>query len=267
MSGARSPLEILRLLDKSNCGDCGKPTCLAFAAAVSSGQKELAACRKLQSGIVDKYAGSVARPSPQEEDPGAAIESLKQKIAAINLADAARRLEAAFVNGKLTIRCLGQILSVDANGNISTEMHVHGWLMVPVLNYIIDGMGIPPSGNWVSFRDLEGGAAKYPLFAQMCEKRCKRLADGDAQLFADILSLFGRPAANRYSSHISFVLHPLPRVPVLIRYWMPEDELESNLHFLFDSTTPRNIDIEAAYLLGTGLVMMFEKIALKHGWF
>jgi hypothetical protein len=266
MSGALSPLEILQLLDKSNCGDCGKATCLAFAAAVSSGQKELAACRRLQRDIVDKYAGSAARQSPQDENPSAAVEPLKQKITAINLADAARRLEAAFANGKLTIPCLGKNLSVDVNGNISTEMHVHGWIAVPALNYIIDGAGIPPSGNWVSFRDLEGGAAKYPLFSQMCEKCCKRLADGDVQLFADILSLFGKPVANRYSSHLSFVLHPLPRVPVLIRYWMPEDELESNFHFLFDSTTTKNVDIEAAYLLGTGLARMFEKIALKHGW-
>ena len=33
-----SPLEILKLLEKSNCRECGQATCLAFAAAVFKGQ-------------------------------------------------------------------------------------------------------------------------------------------------------------------------------------------------------------------------------------
>jgi hypothetical protein len=108
-------------------------------------------------------------------------------------------------------------------------------------------------------------AARYPLFAQMCEKPCKRLADDDVDLFGDILGLFGRRVENRHSSDVSYLLHPLPRVPVLIRYWGPEDGLESNLDFLFDSTATENLSIESVYLPGTGLVRIFEKIALRHG--
>jgi ArsR family metal-binding transcriptional regulator len=43
---ARKPriLEILRLLPKNNCGECGLPTCLVFAAQVSEGIKGPADC-------------------------------------------------------------------------------------------------------------------------------------------------------------------------------------------------------------------------------
>ena len=85
-------------------------------------------------------------------------------------------------------------------------------------------------------------------------------------LFVDLLDLFGKPVENRHSSDVSFLLYPLPRVPMLIRYWGPEDGLESNLNFLFDSTATENLSIESVYLLGTGLVRMFEKIALRHGF-
>lgn len=260
-----SPMEILKLLDKSNCKQCGKLTCMAFAVAVSTGQKQIDECPKLDSGIVEQFAGPAAGQAPQQEDPLASIEPLRRRIPSVDLPGSAPRLGATFSDGRLTVKCLGKDFSVDAHGNISTQIHVHGWLAIPVLDYLVNGAGSPDSGNWVSFRDLGAGAPQYPLFAQMCEKPCKRLADGDMDLFEDILSLFGRRVENRHSSRLSFVLRPLPRVPILIRYWEPEDGMESNLNFLFDSTANENLSIESVYLLGTGLVLMFEKIAQRHG--
>jgi len=41
---ALSGIEIFKHLPKTNCGDCGVPTCLAFAMKLAQGQAELAAC-------------------------------------------------------------------------------------------------------------------------------------------------------------------------------------------------------------------------------
>jgi hypothetical protein len=258
-------MDILKQLDRSNCRKCGKPTCMAFAVAVSNGQKQLDECPKLEREVVEQFVEPVAPQTPQVEDPFASIEPLRKRLAAIDLSAAALRLGAIFSDGKLTLKCLGKDFRIDTNGNITTAIHVHGWIAIPALDYVVNGAGIPPSGNWVSFRDLKAGAAPYPLFSQMCEKPCKRLADEDVDLFEDILGLFGRTVDNRYTSHLSFVLYPLPKVPILIRYWEPEDGMDSNLNFFFDSTATENLNIESVYLLGTGLVMMFEKIALRHG--
>jgi len=75
----------------------------------------------------------------------------------------------------------------------------------------------------------------------------------------------GKPAENHYASDISLVLHPLPKVPILICYWKPEDGLESSLNIFFDSMAEDNLNIESIYSLSVGLVRMFEKIALRHG--
>lgn len=265
MARISRPMDILKLLDKSNCRKCGKATCMAFAVAVCNGQKQLDECPKLDGEIVEQFAGPVDRPPPQIEDPFASIEPLQKRIASIDLSAAAQRLGATFADGKLTLKCLGRDFRIDADGNITTALHVHGWIAIPALDYVVNGAGASPSGNWVSYRDLEAGTAGYPLFAQMCEKPCKRLADDDTDLFQDIVGLFGRRVENRHSSQLSFVLYPLPKVPILIRYWEPEDGLESNLNLFFDSTATENLSIESVYLLGTGLVVMFEKIALRHG--
>jgi hypothetical protein len=63
----------------------------------------------------------------------------------------------------------------------------------------------------------------------------------------------------------SLVLHPLPKVLLLICYWKPEDDLASDLNIFFDSKAEENLNIESIYTLGTGLVIMFEKLALRHG--
>jgi len=265
MTELAKPMDILKLLDKSNCRECGKPTCLAFAAAVAGGQMQLADCPKLAGEVLDRYQGKVPGPADQRREIEEAVEALKKQLATVDLEAAARRLGATFSGGRLTLKCLGRDFGVDAAGNITTTLHIHPWIMGPVLSHILEGAGVPPSGGWVPYRELEDGKERYPLFQQRCEKPCKRLADADAELFEAIVGLFGSPVENRYSSHISVVLHPLPRVPVLIRYWKPEDGLESNLSFLFDATATENLNVASIYVLGTGLVLMFEKIALTHG--
>jgi hypothetical protein len=74
----------------------------------------------------------------------------------------------------------------------------------------------------------------------------------------------GKQVENHYSSDISLVLYPLPKVPLLISYWRPEGGLESDLTIFFDSTADKNLGIENIYTLATGLVLMLKKLALRH---
>ncbi len=266
MAQLNNVMEIFKLLDRSNCRKCNEPTCMAFAAAVFKGQKQLDKCPHLDKEIIEKYGGENPGQMTIEEEQYEAIEQLKRKIATTDLSSAAQRLGAAFYDGKLTIKCLGKDFSVDTKGNIITDIHVHWWIAIPVLDYIINGAGVPVSGKWVPFRELERGKTWYRLFGQMCEKPLKKVADTYTDLFEDMIHLFnGRQVENHYESDISLILYPLPKVPILICYWKPEDGLESDFNIFFDSTAEENLSIESIYALATGLVIMFEKLALRHG--
>ena len=262
---SNKPLDILKLLDGSNCRKCGKPTCLAFAAAVAKGWKSLDECPLLEGAAVEPHRGETAARTPIEQEIDESIAELKRRIGKLDFRAAARRLNATVADGKLTVKCLGKDFGIDARGNVTTELHVNSWLTMPVLDYMVDGGGVPVSGNWVRFTQLKGGMSRNPLFLQRCEKPCRKLADADTALFSDILHLFGKPLEDDCSANISLVFHPLPRVPILISYWEPEDPLESNLTILFDSTAADNLNIYSVYTLATGLVTMFERIALRHG--
>jgi len=259
-------MEILKLLDKSNCKKCNKPTCMAFAAAVFQGQKQLDECPHLDQETLERYGGKTAGQVPVDQERWESIQKLKENITKIDLRSAAQRLGVKFSDGKLTIKCLGKDFSVDTKGNIITDIHVHPWIAVPVLNYISTAAGVPVSGKWVPFRELKGGKSWYRLFGQRCEKPLKQVADTYTDLFEDMIHLFnGRQVENHYASDISLVLHPLPKVPILICYWKPEDDLESDLNIFFDSAAEENLNIESIYTLGAGLVIMFEKLAVRHG--
>ena len=266
MSHVNNPMEIFKLLDKSNCRECNEATCLAFAAAVFKGQRQLDECPHLGSDIIERFRGKTEKRTAIQQDLDELVEQLKRKITTIDLSLSAQRLGARFSDNKLTIKVLGKDFSVDSKGNLSSDIHIHSWVMIPILSYIINSAGMPVSGQWVPFRELKNGKTWYRLFGQRCEKPLKRVADTHTDLFEDMIHIFnGIQVENHYGSDISLVLHPLPKVPILICYWKPEDGLESSLNIFFDSTAEDNLNIESIYALGTGLVRMFEKIALRHG--
>jgi hypothetical protein len=266
MPQLNNTMEIFKLLDKSNCKECNEATCLAFAAAVFKGQKQLDECPGLENDIIERFGGKIENRTTIEQEMDESVEQLKRKIATIDLSSSAQRLGAMFSDNKLTIKILGKDFRIDAKGNLSSDIHIHPWVTIPILSYIIDSAGMPISGKWVPLRELKNGKNWYRLFGQRCEKPLKRIADTYTDLFEDLIHIFnGRQVENHYASDISLVLYPLPKVPILICYWKPEDGLESSLNLFFDSTAEDNLNIEFIYNLGTGLVMMFEKIALRHG--
>lgn len=262
----KNPMEIFLLLDKSNCRDCHLPTCLAFAAAVFKGQKQLSECPRLSRDTIARFGAETEPGGVVEQEGDAQTRQLQKKIASVDLAAAAQRLGARFNGNKLTLKVLGKDFSVDTGGNLSSDIHIHSWVAIPVLSYILEGSGVSPSGKWVPFRELKNGKTWQRLFAQRCEKPIKRVADIYTDLFEDMIRIFnGRQVQNHYDADIALVLHPLPKMPILISYTRPEDGFGSDLNIFFDATAEENLGIESIFTLGTGLARMFEKIALRHG--
>lgn len=55
-------IEIFKLLPKTNCGECGVPTCLAFAMSLAAGKAELAACPYVSDEAKGKLEEASAPP-------------------------------------------------------------------------------------------------------------------------------------------------------------------------------------------------------------
>lgn len=266
MAQLTNSLEVLKLLPKTNCRDCDQPTCLAFAVAVIQGRLGLAACPHLSPEAQQAAAPAPSsRPAPGE-DLQQAIAGLQAQVRQVDLAAAAGPLGASFREGKLYLRCLGKEFAVDREGRLASNCHLNVWVTGPILNYVLGGGGPEPSGDWVPLRDLPGGADWGRFFEHRCEKEMKKVIDGYTGLMEDLVDIFaGQPAPAAFDSDIAVVIHPLPKLPILLCYWKPEDGMDSSLHMFFDRRAEENLKIESIYTLGVGLTTMFQKIALTHG--
>ena len=58
-------IQIFKMLPKTNCGECGVPTCLAFAMNLASGKAELDACPYVSDEAKEKLAEASAPPIRQ----------------------------------------------------------------------------------------------------------------------------------------------------------------------------------------------------------
>ncbi|MBI5594407.1 MAG: DUF3786 domain-containing protein [Deltaproteobacteria bacterium] len=267
MPKPQNAMTIFQLLDKSNCRKCGEKACLAFAGAVFTGKRPLSECPKLDRHIIDAYSDDSQNPYDVEQNRDDYLEHLKKQIAGIDLKAAAERTGGRYENDRLTLKVMGKDFSVSPAGVLSTDIHVNPWVVAPFLNYILYGKGLDPTGDWRSFRELADGRERYPLFQKRCEEQMKQVADSYTELFDDMVHIFSAKQVDpQFQSDISVVLQPLPRVPIMVCYWLPEEGMQSSLNVFFDQTADKNLDIGSIYSLGAGLAQMFTRLALRHGF-
>ena len=265
MSGFKSPLDIYKILNKSNCRQCQVATCMAFAALVFKGERTLDGCPHIDQDLLEQLGIETVKSDVPEENEEEALRQLKSEITTVDFPAAAERLGAQFVGDKLAIKCLGKNFFVDSEGNIDSECHVNAWLKMPLLSYIVSSKGSDPRGDWVKFNQLKDGTSWNRFFQKRCEEPLKRIADADEKLFFDIAQVFGGIKQSEDSSaDWSLILHPLPKVPFLISYWNPEDDFDSDLKILFDKSTDSNLKVETIYLLTRGIAEMFKLIMQRH---
>lgn len=261
-----TPLDVYKVLPKTNCRRCRLPGCLAFAAAVVSGERRIGDCPEVDGDAAAAFSDVVVGELPYEQMGWEAYEKMRGEAALVDLAGRANRLGGTRGPNGLEIKCLGKSFLVNQKGTVVSQCHVIPWVTVPLLEYVLRGEGKDPVGKWVSLRELADGPTWYPLFQRRCEQPLARLADNYPGLFEDLVGLFGAShTQSEFDADIALVLHPFPKIPLLICYWSPEDDLASKLSLYFDASTDKNLPVESIHNLCVGLVTMFEKIVRRHG--
>ena len=259
-----TPLQIYKVLAQDNCGRCGLPVCFAFAAAVVAGSKKLQDCPRLDTQLIESLSGSLQTRAAMEPDQAEFIDRLEEKVARLDLAVVAPIIGADFTGTHLVINSLGKNFLVDQQGEMSSECHIIPWVKAPLLSYLTHPEHQEITGNWISFRELQGGMEWQNLFTSRCENVLKDIADTHPDLFNDLIDLFMGREAGGFEADISLVLHPLPHFPLLICYQAPDEDLESELTLFFDSCCGVNLHIKSIFTLCSGLVQMFGRIAEIH---
>lgn len=262
--GSANAMEIFKQLPKTNCRACNETTCLAFASKVYLGTKPLSLCPHVEKSQLETVSGGGVESIEAQRDEK--IELLKARVAALDLESLAPKVGGTYADNRLELRIMGKQVWVDDSGTLTSEIHTNRWLYYTVHAYLLACGGAPLKGAWVPFRELAGAREKNGLFVQRTELPFKALADAQPDLFEILIDLFnGKAVDNSFQADFSFTLAPLPRLPMMVCYWRPEEGMDSQLTLFFDESANENGGEEVVYAAASGIVVMFEKIAARHG--
>lgn len=248
-----TPLELVKRTAKSNCGECGYPTCLAFAALVVKGVADPQRCPFLDaSGLDLPQAATVDEGRLHQAQELQLIEHLKAKIAPLDFAAIAAPLGADWRPGEpdcLRFRYLGQQV-LFAKSGIRMDGHEPEDPRDQILlsNYVHSRGGSPPTGDWVGLESLPNSISKVRTLATYCESR---LADHCAAFpIAAIVAATERLGGTRQadaSASLGAIIPVLPRVPHYLLYWQaePEEGFAARVKVLFDRQVLDYLDLES----------------------
>jgi hypothetical protein len=256
-----NPLEIYRRTPGSNCGRCGYPTCLAFAAAVAKTGKDPHCCADMELSGLDLGKGPTggARDPAREHDL-ALIVHLQSKLALLDFSAIAAPLGARWDRShpdSLYLSYLGREIEVSRKGVLIdgvTPADLRDQILL--YNYVHSGGGRTPARNWIGLESLPNSISKTRTLSVYGEEPLARLFTVRRAEIDSLLRKVGGVSALESSASAAYVVPVLPMVPQFVLFWdeEPEEGFSARVKILFDRFVLDFLDLES-------LVFSAERLA------
>ena len=253
-------MEVLKNLPRTNCGDCGQPTCLAFATHVIKEGEDLDKCPHLSGA--GAHMGPAVRAQQEagvgrrRESLAISLEVLQEKVAPLNFAALAQGLGAVYgeEGGRpyLSIAYFGHPLQVFKDElRYPPGAHADPWDAILLYNYIAFQGKEPVAGRWIAYNSLPNSVSKAKTLARLEKKLADHFAGRATQLKERVAQLRGEPAAVGEDADLQAAFLPLPKVPLLLLFWDAEAEegFAPQAHWLFDASVTHYLDLESMLFL------------------
>ncbi len=255
------PLEFIKFTPKTNCGECGYPACLAFAAAVTKGGEDPRKCPYVDvNGLGDEFAlaergneGIAGVDGLLDEKDKALVAHLKGKIREVDLAAVAPQLGCEWsgpeTNG-LRFRYLGRDVTLSSQGVLFGDQEVEDPRdQILLYNYVYYGGGDGIAGEWVGMESLPNSISKVRTLRVYCEERIAGHFCGREDLLRECAGRIDAVPRDdqEQSCSAAFQVAVLPRLPMILLFWDedPEDGFPPRVKVLYDRNVLSVLDIES----------------------
>ena len=258
------------VLPKTNCRDCGFPTCLSFASMVVSEKHPLKNCPHIAADILarceEELAEQYAAGKWLKRDPAAeALKWAKSRAASMALEDLPARIggELVEVNGKTGLKLpyfndslfIIDTAVTDANGELLTHYE-----QVFVLNHLAQGGSVDPAGVWKGFVEFPNTVSKMVSMKSQVEEPLVETFSGKSEnLREKALALGGSPLfGHEGEADVALVIQVFPKVPVALMFWdsKSDEDFQAEAKLMFDITVIEHLDLES-------IVFMSERLRQK----
>ena len=118
--------------------------------------------------------------------------------------------------------------------SLSCNVPAKDYTAILILHYLLKKLkGLPSvKGEWISFRELSGGAGYYPVFKKRVIGTIMRKFKADPRALLESLErLCGKKTQ---VADVSVALEVFDQVPILITFWKGDDEFGPEANVLYD---------------------------------
>ncbi len=264
------PLSVLdlyrKILPRTNCGDCGFSTCMAFAGMVVSEGLRLEKCpyieptrlREAQSELErQRKEGKWTRKDLAEE----ALQWARQRATSMAVEDLCRRISDE--QGERSFELpyfLDTVLAEKGDLRLRSGRPLTRWEKVFLYNHMAQGGSREPTGTWKGFVELPNTVSKVKTMERGVERPLsERFRGRKAELIEAAVSIGGKtidiPGAD---ADAALVFRALPRIPVVLLFWDEDSggEYGAQAKLLFDETILEHLDIESILFLSERIKQM-----------
>ena len=137
------------------------------------------------------------------------------------------------------------------------------WLKILVLHYLIYAKGTPPTGDQITFKQLEGGLGYYPAFQRRTTIPLLNVFDGDIEELIKRGAMVGGVKDSYGDYAITFQAFPM--VAVTFVFWRGDNEFPPEGNVIFDSTIGEYFTTEDIAVLCNMIAVMIIKKRFQKG--
>ena len=114
------------------------------------------------------------------------------------------------------------------------DEEVSMWLKILILHYLVHSKGTRPSGDQITFKQLEGGMSYFSAFQKRTIEPIKKVFGNDLNDFIKAGELIGGVKSDYGDFSITF--QAFPKMEVTYIFWEGDDELPMEGSVVFDSS-------------------------------
>ncbi len=265
------PLSVVDLyrdvLPKTNCKDCGFPTCLAFAGKVISEKLPIENCPHIEPEVLARTreilekqwaTGKWLKKDPAQD----ALNWARERASSMKLKDIAPRIGGNLKTqgGQLCVELpyFNTTVIITEDGIQRADgTPLNRWEQVFLYNHMAQGGRREPTGRWKALEEMPNTVSKIKSMRQHVElPLLERFRGKTTELINAARRLGGREAGlPGFSPDVAFLFKPLPKVPVMLLYWRGDDRegFDDRVKLLFDETITEHLDIESILFLSERL--------------
>lgn len=252
-----TPVDLYQITPKTNCGECGFASCLAFATQVVVGQAEIGLCpylddektEPLKTRLTDQLAKGIG---VKREGFQKALDFLREEIKKWDLKKIAPSLgaEVRVIDGVtvLELEYFGKkVIVSESDVSQVPEGDIDPWEKIFIYNYVIGGV-VEPSGEWVGMESLPNSVSKIKSLRSHCEEPLAKAFAGKMNALPEVIKKVGGVVVETdVQVDVVADFQILPKLKIRIQWWdeEPDEGFEAKAKFLFDSRVLETLDIES----------------------